>query len=95
MSYKKPSEMDLKELRAEFKAVSNERDALHETVVSRSKEIDGLKKSLLDSQNCRLWLARGLVIERNELQGRIARINVRLFGLGYPGASGLKEIEQA
>jgi len=38
-----------------------------------------------------LWSARNLVQERNDLQARIDKINLRLVGLGFREAAGFGE----
>jgi chromosome segregation ATPase len=90
-----PMKMTLSELRREFKAVSEERDQIHERVVAQRQENDELKNDLAEASRRCLWNARNLVQERADLQARIDRINLRLVGLGFVNNTPFQETGDA
>ena len=87
----KPSQMNLRELRAEFRAVSAERDQIHQSLVNYKVDITNLQNTLKSLEDRCLWAARNLVQERQDLQARINKINLRLVALGFADAAGFVE----
>jgi hypothetical protein len=76
------------DLLRELKLVTAERNEIRIMLKESCTDLDKARGTVEELTERCLWSARNLVQERNDLQARIDRINLRLVGLGFRNAAG-------
>lgn len=87
---KQKAPIDEKGLRRKLADKTTECKEEHDWRMHLHEEVEALKKLLSNNREAMRLRAINLLQERQDLEGRILRINLHLFALGYQEESRLK-----